>query len=106
MDDRKRMHELVDQLPEEKVERVRRIMEEAVLPKDYNVFDELDKLAKELTKDITDEQWATLPTDLSYNHDHYAYGTPKLPLPKEMIKRKLKKKKTGKKNRKNERSLR
>jgi hypothetical protein len=29
------------------------------------------------TDDIPDEEWEKLPTDLSTQHDHYLYGTPK-----------------------------
>lgn len=33
----------------------------------------------ELTADVPDEVWDQLPTDLSEQHDHYIYGTPKRP---------------------------
>lgn len=33
----------------------------------------------ELTADVPDEVWDALPTDLSAQHDHYIYGTPKRP---------------------------
>jgi hypothetical protein len=29
------------------------------------------------TEDIPDEEWEKLPTDLTTQHDHYIYGTPK-----------------------------
>ena len=34
---------------------------------------------QELTAGIPDEVWDKLPTDLSEQHDHYNYGTPKRP---------------------------
>jgi Arc/MetJ-type ribon-helix-helix transcriptional regulator len=33
----------------------------------------------EITAEIPDEAWDALPTDLSAQHDHYIYGTPKRP---------------------------
>ena len=33
----------------------------------------------EITAGVPDEVWETLPTDLSAQHDHYLYGTPKCP---------------------------
>ncbi len=33
----------------------------------------------ESTADIPDDVWDKLPTDLSEQHDHYIYGTPKRP---------------------------
>jgi hypothetical protein len=35
---------------------------------------------QELTAGIPDEVWDKLPTDLSEQHDHYIYGTPKRPV--------------------------
>jgi Arc/MetJ-type ribon-helix-helix transcriptional regulator len=35
--------------------------------------------ALDLTADVPDEVWDGLPTDLSEQHDHYIYGTPKRP---------------------------
>lgn len=32
---------------------------------------------RECTAQIPDEEWAKMPTDGSYQHDHYLYGTPK-----------------------------
>jgi hypothetical protein len=32
---------------------------------------------QEISASVPDEVWATLPTDLSEQHDHYIYGTPK-----------------------------
>lgn len=34
---------------------------------------------QEISASIPDEEWAKLPTDLSEQHDHYIYGTPKRP---------------------------
>jgi Arc/MetJ-type ribon-helix-helix transcriptional regulator len=31
----------------------------------------------EITADVPEEAWDALPTDLSDQHDHYIYGTPK-----------------------------
>jgi Arc/MetJ-type ribon-helix-helix transcriptional regulator len=33
----------------------------------------------ELTADVPTEEWDKLPADLSEQHDHYIYGTPKRP---------------------------
>jgi putative addiction module CopG family antidote len=33
----------------------------------------------EMTADIPAEEWDKLPADLSEQHDHYIYGTPKRP---------------------------
>lgn len=30
-------------------------------------------------KDVPEEDWAKLPTDLAEQHDHYIYGSPKRP---------------------------
>jgi hypothetical protein len=32
---------------------------------------------RERTARIPDEEWENMPTDGSYQHDHYLYGTPK-----------------------------
>jgi Arc/MetJ-type ribon-helix-helix transcriptional regulator len=34
---------------------------------------------QELSADVPGEVWENLPTDLSEQHDHYIYGTPKRP---------------------------
>jgi Arc/MetJ-type ribon-helix-helix transcriptional regulator len=34
---------------------------------------------QELSADVPHEVWESLPTDLSEQHDHYIYGTPKRP---------------------------
>ncbi len=34
---------------------------------------------QEISASIPDEEWDALPTDLSEQHDHYIYGTPKRP---------------------------
>lgn len=34
---------------------------------------------QELSADVPDEEWDSLPPDLSEQHDHYIYGTPKRP---------------------------
>jgi Arc/MetJ-type ribon-helix-helix transcriptional regulator len=34
---------------------------------------------QELSADVPDEVWDSLPPDLSEQHDHYVYGTPKRP---------------------------
>lgn len=31
----------------------------------------------ELMAEVPDEEWEKVPTDGSYQHDHYLYGTPK-----------------------------
>lgn len=31
----------------------------------------------ELMAEVPDEEWEQVPTDGSYQHDHYLYGTPK-----------------------------
>jgi hypothetical protein len=36
----------------------------------------VDKILR-LSAQIPKEEWAKLPRDGSYNHDHYLYGTPK-----------------------------
>ena len=37
------------------------------------------EIAEELTRDMTPEEIAQLPTDGAEQHDHYIYGTPKRP---------------------------
>ncbi len=32
---------------------------------------------RNIMADVPDEEWAKVPTDGSYQHDHYLYGTPK-----------------------------
>jgi hypothetical protein len=32
---------------------------------------------EELTKDVPEEEWESLPKDLAANHEHYLYGHPK-----------------------------
>ena len=34
---------------------------------------------QEISASVPDEVWDALPTDLSEQHDHYIYGTPKRP---------------------------
>lgn len=34
---------------------------------------------QDLMADVPEEEWDRLPTDLSEQHDHYIYGTPKRP---------------------------
>jgi len=40
-------------------------------------IERIGALIDELTADIPMEVWRKLPRDLSHNHDHYLYGTPK-----------------------------
>lgn len=35
------------------------------------------EIITEISSQVPDEIWATLPTDGSVNHDHYLYGAPK-----------------------------
>jgi Arc/MetJ-type ribon-helix-helix transcriptional regulator len=35
---------------------------------------------QEISASVPDEVWDALPTDLSEQHDHYVYGTPKRPV--------------------------
>ena len=35
------------------------------------------EVAKEISSQISDEEWEKLPSDGSINHDHYLYGAPK-----------------------------
>ena len=35
---------------------------------------------QQLSADVPDEVWDSLPPDLSEQHDHYIYGTPKRPV--------------------------
>ena len=37
----------------------------------------IEEIIAEHSRDIPDEEWNKLPPDLSYNIDHYVYGTPK-----------------------------
>ncbi|MDX2229977.1 MAG: hypothetical protein NW220_10085 [Leptolyngbyaceae cyanobacterium bins.349] len=37
------------------------------------------EIAEEITRDMTPEEIAQLPTDGAEQHDHYIYGTPKRP---------------------------
>ena len=92
MNDREELHKLIDKLPEEEVARIRKVLEEACEPgpEGPNVFDRIDAMIEDLTKDIPEEEWAKIPTDLSYNHDHYLYGAPKKKIPKELLKKKKK----------------
>jgi hypothetical protein len=34
---------------------------------------------RDARKNIPQDAWETLPTDLATQHDHYIYGTPKRP---------------------------
>jgi Protein of unknown function (DUF2281) len=40
------------------------------------IWEDIDELMAE----VPDEEWDQVPTDGSYQHDHYLYGTPKRPL--------------------------
>ncbi|WP_416674109.1 DUF2281 domain-containing protein [Egbenema bharatensis] len=42
-------------------------------PAEKTIWEEVDELMAE----VPDEEWKKLPTDGSYQHDHYLYGTPK-----------------------------
>ncbi len=44
---------------------------------DANPALEMLQLFEELRADVPPEEWLRLPTDLSEQHDHYLYGTPK-----------------------------
>ena len=41
----------------------------------------LSERARAIFADVPQEAWDELPNDLSYQHDHYIYGTPKRPEP-------------------------
>ena len=41
----------------------------------------LSERARAIFADVPQEAWDELPDDLSYQHDHYIYGTPKRPEP-------------------------
>jgi antitoxin (DNA-binding transcriptional repressor) of toxin-antitoxin stability system len=43
------------------------------------VGERLLAMVEELRRDVPDEEWEKLPTDLAEQHDHYIYGTPKRP---------------------------
>ena len=56
-------------------------------PEEPPIVDENGKTAhkpiwevfQEISASVPDEVWDALPTDLSEQHDHYIYGTPKRP---------------------------
>ncbi len=37
----------------------------------------LEEILEHFSRNIPDEEWDKLPSDLSFNLDHYIYGTPK-----------------------------
>ena len=48
-------------------------VEETEKPKTRKLFEKLEELRKKLPADA----WDNSPTDGSFNHDHYLYGSPK-----------------------------
>lgn len=73
-------------LSEEKQKEVLRFVENA----ERQAADERNKhrpiweVILENSAQIPVEEWDNLPTDGSYNHDHYLYGVPKKKLPKKV----------------------
>lgn len=66
-----KIFERVKGLPPEKQNEVLRHIDEIEGRK--NIWDKLD----DLTKDVPDEEFASLPVDAAENLDHYLYGAPK-----------------------------
>ena len=53
--------------------------EAARLPEAVPARKPIWEVFQEISADVPDEVWESLPTDLSEQHDHYLYGTPKRP---------------------------
>jgi hypothetical protein len=71
---KEQLHQIVETLPEERLEQAKRLLlalekEEADRP--------LDALIDGLSDTISPEEWQSTPTDLAAQIDHYAYGLPK-----------------------------
>jgi Arc/MetJ-type ribon-helix-helix transcriptional regulator len=49
------------------------VSEEAIVPAHKPIWE----VFQEISARVPDEVWDALPTDLSEQHDHYIYGTPK-----------------------------
>jgi hypothetical protein len=58
--------------------RVRLIILPAAIPSDDTVpAPSIEEEIASIWADVTEEEWKTLPPDLSEQVDHYVYGTPK-----------------------------
>lgn len=67
--------------PEGKIVRIHQTDEISAVPNLDWKYDPtarpIGEIIDEISKDVPDEEWAKLPSDLSENHDHYLYGVPK-----------------------------
>jgi len=39
----------------------------------------IEEKIRAIVADVPQEEWDKVPSDLGYQHDHYIYGTPKIP---------------------------
>ena len=72
---REEMHLLIDELPEESLDRARSLLEELRPPstgKPHYLV-----VAEEIANHAPEEELRKIPSDLTSQLDHYLYGTPK-----------------------------
>lgn len=74
----KEIFEKVSSLSVEQQQDVLRIVEGKLKPREVSEDNRpIWEIITEISSEVPDELWATLPTDGSVNHDHYLYGAPK-----------------------------
>ena len=70
---KEQIHQLVEELPESRLEEARKLLESLADESSVSYADVIDGLLRNMPED----EYLKLPTDLSENLDHYAYGKPK-----------------------------
>jgi len=69
---REEVHQLIEELPEESLDRARSMLE--TLQSSPRSF---EKVIDRRLRELTEEELASLPTDVGDNLDQYVYGMPK-----------------------------
>lgn len=73
----KTIFEKVKVLPVTDQREVLEMVEKKALASRQNNARPIWEVIAEISSEIPDEEWETLPSDGSVNHDHYLYGAPK-----------------------------
>ena len=69
--------EKVSVLPLGEQEEVLEFVEEKLVSAQKRDSRPIWEVITEISSQVSEEEWAKLPTDGSINHDHYLYGAPK-----------------------------
>jgi hypothetical protein len=67
------IHQIIEELPEDRLEQARRLLQSLSEQEPPSYAEVIDRLLQEMPE----QELRKLPADLSENLDHYAYGKPK-----------------------------